>query len=370
MKTIVTVVSIRPDIPRLQATLKALDNSEYNHIIVASGQHYDHNRFGVFFDEFGLRKPDYTLTSGAPGRSAWDQSHILGNQLVDTLNNISPRPDLVIYLGDSNSVMSAVAVKRAGYRICHIEAFMRAYHSPQAMFASGTCSLPEELNRRIITQAADIFFTYHEDYLEHAVREGVPLSNIRVVPNTINEAVSYAIDLLKTPTRKRIGVDIHRQENIDSPDRLQFILNAARVYSNTFKVPVEMLDFSRTTEVIKKSNLDMTDINLVPLMGYKDYLSFQQDSLLMISDSGSFGEEVSNFPIPVPGICPRTNIERPRAISGGSTYMLQMTQESLEQSLEWLNKYDPKNVDRTWLGSGLCSTQILAHLRDMDGSLW
>jgi len=369
-KTIVTVASIRPDLPRLQALIKLLDKSEYNHVFISSGQHYDYDRFGIFLKELELRDPDIQLSSGAPGRDAWQQITILGEQLVTALNSLPQRPDLVLFLGDSNSVVSSIAVKRAGYRIGHIEAFMRAYPTPQDMFALGGCPLPEELNRRLITTASDIFFTYHEDYKEHAKKEGIPSERVFVISNTINEAVSSFLSVNLNPSKKNIIVDIHRQENIESYERLSFIMNALRSYKARYNFNIDMLDFGRTTDALVKHGIDYSHVNLVPLMGYKDYLEFQQNCLFAVSDSGSFSEEVANFPTPIPCICPRSCTERPRAVSGGGAFMLETSELSFDESMKWLQSWDPKNVDVSWVGSKNSSAQILNILREVDGKFW
>lgn len=370
MKTIVTIASIRPDIPRLQALIKRLDESQqYRHYFITTGQHYDYNRFDIFLEEFRLRKPDIRLHSGSDGRGSWDQSYECGRQLVNALRSLPHKPDIVLYLGDSNSVTSSVAVRRAGFPIGHIEAFMRAYNSPQEALVDSV-SLPEELNRRIITQVSDIFFTYHEDYLEHAIREGIPQDRVFVISNTINEAVQHISTSIRHSEEKIIGVDIHRHENIENTERLRFIIDAIKKYKEIYKLDVQMLDFGRTTLAINKHYIDKSGIGLIPLMGYNDFLNFQAKCKFLISDSGTAGEEIANFSNPIPCICPRTVTERPRAVTGGGTFMLQANQESFNESLEWLNNWNLDSIDTSWVGTGKASEQIYEILQETDGKFW
>lgn len=370
-KTIVTIASIRPDLPRLAATISELDNSEYNHIFISSGQHYDHNRFDMFLDELGIRQPDIRLSSGAPGRDGWEQISICGTQLVAALNDIKPRPSLVLYLGDSNSAMSAVAVKRAGYKVARIEALMRAYPSAQDMQYESGSFLPEELNRRIADSVSDILLTYTHTYVLHGMREGIPKERIYVIGNTIVEAVSKFADHEYIGKKSHILADIHRHSNIESKSRLEKIILSLNDYSAVYGTKVIMLDFGRTTDAINKFNINLGKIKLIPLMGYKDFLRAQQDSLFVVSDSGTSCEETPLLKVPV--ICPREEDERPEAFypENQCAFKLHLDEPgSFQKSINWLNSYDPQNTNTEWLGTGQTSKMILDVLRKTEAKFW
>lgn len=370
MKTILTISAIRPDVIRLAALIKKLDaDPNYNHIYLHTGQAYDKDRFDIFLDDMEVRRPDIILSSGAPGRLAWEQIYECGKQILEAIYNMLVKPDIVLYLGDSNSAMSAVALKRAGFRVGRIEAFMRAYPSIQDMSASGLCPLPEELNRKIADSVSDLLFTYHAHYMMHGILENIPADRITIVGNTIVEPIRKYADLTHIGLKNKILVDIHREENIVDPVRLKFILDGLRLYGKHFSLPIEMLDFGRTTQTIKDHNLDISGITMVPLMGFHDYVRAQQDSLFIVSDSGSALEECPLLKIPI--ICFRTITERPEAfISANNAFLLQANYESFNESIEWINKYDSSNVDISWLGDGKTSEHIVNFLKETDGKYW
>src|SRR5579872_7354118 len=138
MKTVITVVGIRPDFIRMSEIFKKLD-ANFNHILIHTGQHYDKLLSDVFFQELEIRKPDYNLAIGGPGKKHYHQTADLSVKLIELIREKQWRPDIILFLGDSNSVVSAVDLKKEGFTIGHIEAGMRSY----AMY------MPEEVNRRV-----------------------------------------------------------------------------------------------------------------------------------------------------------------------------------------------------------------------------
>ena len=179
MKTIITVTGIRPDFIRMSEIFKKLDEN-FNHILIHTGQHYDKLLSDVFFDELEIRDPDYNLNIGAGNKEHFHQTGELSIKLIELIRNEKLNPDLIVFLGDSNSVVSSVSLKKEGYKIAHIEAGMRSYDK----------RMLEEINRIVCDHCSDFLFVYHDNYKKKAIKENIPNENIFVVGNTIVEVVS------------------------------------------------------------------------------------------------------------------------------------------------------------------------------------
>ena len=180
-KHVVTVTGIRPDFIRMSKVFKALDEDpDIKHTLIHTGQHYDDLLSGVFFDELDIRKPDYNLDVGQGGCTHYEQLARLSVRLITLFKDEGIEPDVVVFLGDSNSVAAAVPLKKEGYKIAHIEAGMRSYDK----------RMLEEINRTVCDHCSDWHFVYHEDYKDNLIKEGLPEDNIFVVGNTIVEPLA------------------------------------------------------------------------------------------------------------------------------------------------------------------------------------
>ena len=347
MKTIVTVTGIRPDFIRMSEIFKKLDK-EFNHILIHTGQHYDDLLSGVFFEELKIRKPDYNLSVGGPGKEHFHQTADLSIKLIELFREKNINPEIILFLGDSNSVVSAVALKKEGYRIGHIEAGMR----------SGDKRMLEEVNRMVCDTCSDLLFVYHENY-----RKGV-----HVVGNTIVEVAKKLIkenkDFKSTPKNNQIILDIHRPENFNYKHRLVNIIEFTKWVSAVYRLPVKMLEFGRTKNKIEEYGVDLGDIEVVPLMSYKNYMKSVYNSKFIISDSGTAQEEPAIMGTPV--LVPREYTERPESIGSHCSMMINMEKEYNDDwydSLKWLKK--SKNLmDSHWLGDGMTSTKVIETLKN------
>jgi UDP-N-acetylglucosamine 2-epimerase (non-hydrolysing) len=210
-KTVITVTGIRPDFIRMSEIFKKLDEN-FNHILIHTGQHFDRLLSDVFFDELEIRKPDYNLEIGGMGKEHFHQSADLSVKLIELIRKKNLNPDIILFLGDSNSVTVSVPLKKEGYRIGHIEAGMRSYDK----------RMLEEINRVVCDHCSDYLFVYHENYKEKALREGIPEENIFVVGNTIVE-VANKLGYNGPRKRNTVLLDIHRPENFKYENRLRNI---------------------------------------------------------------------------------------------------------------------------------------------------
>jgi len=359
MTTVMTVVGIRPDMIRMSEIFRRLDAEPgFRHVLVHSGQHFDRNLSDVFFEELDIREPDINLLAGGPGKTHYQ---VAGEVTVKLLDDVIGRqgihPDIILFLGDSNSVVCSVSLKKEGYRVGHIEAGMR----------SGDRRMLEEINRTVCDHCSDHLFVYHDDYAANLRRENI-FNGIHVVGNTIVEvAHKYGDSLLQT---KKAGdyilLDIHRPENFKDINRLHSIFGYAAACSREYKVPVKFLRFNRTIEYMMKfrmmDTLQQDWVEIVPLMSYKQFLAAQYNSLFMISDSGTAQEEPAILGAPV--IVPRDYTERPQSMSANCSYLLHVASD-WQGSFNWLDGAlgGINTMSASWLGDGTTSQQIVDILK-------
>jgi UDP-N-acetylglucosamine 2-epimerase (non-hydrolysing) len=351
-KTIVSITGIRPDFIRMSNIFNLLDKYS-NHILIHTGQHYDSQLSAVFFDELNIRKPDYILQTGILNDNHYEQMSYLSTKIIELFNKNNISPDLIIFLGDSNSVGVSFVLKKQGYKICHIEAGMRSYDN----------RMLEEINRKVCDICSDILFVYHDDYKKNLEKENI-YKNIYVVGNTITEICKNNIPI-EDKLNNTILIDIHRPENFNYKDRMVKIIKYALICHNKYNVPIEMLTFNRTIEHIKKYNIDANFIKYIPLLSYKKYIKKIYHSLIIISDSGTAQEESVFFKVPV--IVPRDFTERPQSAKYNCSYMLSVENENeYNKSFDWIDKYINNKliIDTSWLGDGNTSEKIIDILKN------
>ena len=356
MKTIVTITGIRPDFIRMSEIFRLLDESKWcKHILIHTGQHYDNLLSDVFFEDLEIRKPDYNLAIGGPGKKHYHQQAELGVKIIELFERENIDPDIVLFLGDSNSVLCSVPLRKEGYKIGHIEAGMRSYDD----------RMLEEINRKVCDHMSNLLFVYHENYREKALREGISADNIYVVGNTIIEPLKKIACLEYVGKKCHILLDIHRPENFLYKERIKKIIEFANICSKSMNVPVKMLKFGRTLKSIEEYKIDLEEIQIVDLMGYKDYIRFMQDSLFIISDSGTAQEEPAILNIPV--LVPRDFTERPESYENNCSKKLVLFDindeiKTYDASINWA--LNPGKINHKWLGNGETSRNIIKILKE------
>lgn len=352
-KIIVTITGIRPDFIRMSKIFYELDKAEWcKHILIHTGQHYDEMLSDVFFEELNIRKPDYNLKIGGENKKHFQQQAELGVRIIDLFEKQNINPNLIIFLGDSNSALASVPLKKEGYKIAHIEAGMRSYDE----------RMLEEINRKVCDHVSNYLFVYHENYKQKAIKEGIAENKIYVVGNTIIEPLLDIADFNYNGDKRHIILDIHRPENFNHKDRLEKIIKFANLCSKKTGVPIKMLKFNRTMKNIKEFNLDLGSIELIELMGYKKFVRYMQDSLFIISDSGTAQEEPALLNIPV--VVPRDYTERPESIENNNSILLDLNnEENFLSMIEWAKEKKDMNV--SWLGDGKTSRKIVEILEQI-----
>jgi UDP-N-acetylglucosamine 2-epimerase len=351
---VLTVVGIRPDFIRMSKIFTKLDE-HFNHTLIHTGQHYDEILSNVFFDELKIRKPNYNLGIGGNGKEHFHQTSELTIKLIELIRSKNLNPDIICFLGDSNSVISSVALKKEGYNIVHIEAGMRSHDK----------RMLEEINRIVCDHCSDYLFVYHMNYLNNIVAEGLNINNIFVVGNTIVEVVKDYTDELFTKPKQldHIVLDIHRPENFNYRNRLNNILIFANKCIDKYSIPVFMLDFGRTINKIKEYGLEIGKVQIVPLMSYKQYLQSAYDSKFVISDSGTAQEELALLNTPV--IVPRDYTERPESVQNNCSYMIDVNDINYTWDNSFLYIDSKVKMNVKWLGDGTTSDKIVKVLTNI-----
>ena len=314
MLKVITIVGTRPEIIKLSMVMSRLDDN-FEHKIVHTGQNYDFELNEIFFNELGIRTPDYFLGVAGATASATIAKSI---ELVDEVL-ASENPDAVLILGDTNSCLSVIAAKKRHIPIFHMEAGNRCFDS----------RVPEEVNRKIIDHTSDINLVYTEHARRNLIAEGLPADQIFITGSPMAEILnrhqsgiqnSVALKTLNLKKRQYFVASFHREENVDDKGHLQQIVESLNEIAVKFNFPIVLSTHPRT----KKRLLDL-DVKLHPLIqemkpfGFFDYVRLQQDSYCTISDSGTITEEAAI--VGFPAITARNTHERPEGMDTGVLVM-------------------------------------------------
>ena len=325
---VLTVVGTRPEIIRLSCTLIALDNSDaIDHILVHTGQNYDYELNEIFFEDLGLRKPDYFLE--AAGKNA---TETIGNILI----KIDPileqeNPDAFLVLGDTNSCLCAISAKKRKIPVFHMEAGNRCFDQ----------RVPEETNRKIVDHVSDINLTYSSIAREYLLREGLAADRIIKTGSPIYEVLksyemeieaSDIIDRLKLKKGQYFLVSAHREENINSSNFINLV-ESLNIIAETYKLPIIISTHPRTRNKINDTGVKFNElIQLMKPMGFHDYNHLQKYSKAVLSDSGTISEESSIMNFPALNI--RQAHERPEAMEEASVMMVGLSSDRILQGLK------------------------------------
>lgn len=325
---VMTVVGTRPEIIRLSRVLDALDASEaVEHIIVHTGQNYDYELNQIFFEDLGLRKPDYFLE--AAGKTA---TETVGNILI----KIDPlleelKPDAFLVLGDTNSCLCAIPAKKRHIPIFHMEAGNRCFDQ----------RVPEETNRKIVDHTSDINLTYSDIAREYLLREGLPADRIIKTGSPMFEVLNHylpqidASDVLKKlnlEEGKFFVVSSHREENINSEKNFRGLMTSLNAIAEKYQYPIIVSTHPRTQNMIDKMQIEMRpEIQFLKPLGFHDYNALQKRAYAVLSDSGTISEESSILNFRALNI--RQAHERPEAMEEASVMMVGLSPERILQGL-------------------------------------
>lgn len=326
---VMSVVGTRPEIIRLSRVLAKLDE-HCEHILVHTGQNYDFELNEVFFNDLGVRKPDYFLN--AAGKNAAETIGQVIIKVDQVLEEIQPEAMLV--LGDTNSCISAIPAKRRKVPIFHMEAGNRCFDQ----------RVPEETNRRIVDHTADINLTYSTIARDYLLAEGLPADRVIKTGSPMFEVLNYYMSQIDgSEVLVRLGlqkgqffvVSAHREENVDSPKQLAKLAETLNTVAEFYNLPVIVSTHPRTRNRIEAQGLEFhRNIKLLKPLGFHDYNHLQKNAKAVLSDSGTINEESSIMNFPALNL--REAHERPEGMEEASVMMVGLGVERVMQALQIL----------------------------------
>ena len=329
---LMTIVGTRPEIIRLAAVIKKCDKY-FDQILVHTGQNYDYELNQVFFDDLGLRAPDFYLD--AVGK---DLGETIGNIIAKSYAlMVEQKPEALLILGDTNSCLSAIAAKRLHIPIFHMEAGNRCFDE----------CLPEETNRRIVDHIADVNLCYSEHARRYLNSEGTAKERTYVTGSPMAEVLHENLEQIKASNileklglekGKYILLSAHREENIDTEQNFFNLMNAVNAMAEKYDMPILYSCHPRSAKFIAQRGFvfDKRVIQNKPL-GFHDYNNLQMNAFAVVSDSGTLPEESSFFlsvDNPFPAVCIRTSTERPEALDKGNFILAGITTEQVLQAVD------------------------------------
>lgn len=327
---VMTIVGTRPEIIRLARVIARLDATPgVEHVLVHTGQNYDHSLNQVFFDDLGLRAPDHYLGVDTSSLGA-----VLGGVLVGTEQVLLvERPDAVLVLGDTNSCVATVMAKRMRIPTYHMEAGNRCFDE----------NVPEETNRRLVDHVADFNLAYTEHARRNLLAEGLQPRRVLVTGSPMREVLEHyrpqidasdVLDRLGLDERGYFLVSAHREENVDSPERLRTLLECLARVHEVHRLPIVVSTHPRTRKRLEALEAADTasetagDVRWLEPFGFHDYNRLQLGAACVLSDSGTISEESSMLGFPA--VTLRDSIERPEALDTGSMMMTGLDPEDVE----------------------------------------
>ena len=329
---LMTIIGTRPEIIRLAAVIKKCDKY-FDQILVHTGQNYDYELNQVFFDDLGLRAPDFYLD--AVGK---DLGETIGNIIAKSYAlMVEHKPEALLILGDTNSCLSAIAAKRLHIPIFHMEAGNRCFDE----------CLPEETNRRIVDHIADVNLCYSEHARRYLNSEGTAKERTYVTGSPMAEVLHENLEQIKSSDiLERLGLEkgkyillsAHREENIDTEQNFFNLMNAVNAMAEKYDMPILYSCHPRSAKFIAQRGFvfDKRVIQNKPL-GFHDYNNLQMNAFAVVSDSGTLPEESSFFLSvgnPFPAVCIRTSTERPEALDKGNFILAGITTEQVLQAVD------------------------------------
>ena len=329
---VMTVIGTRPEIIRLSEVIKKCDKY-FDQILVHTGQNYDYTLNQIFFEDLGLRHPDYYLDAVGS-----DLGETIGNIISKSYKLIAEvKPDAFLVLGDTNSALAAISAKRLKVPIFHMEAGNRCFDE----------NLPEETNRRIVDHIADVNLCYSEHARRYLNAEGTAKERTYVTGSPMAEVLSANMDkIMASNVLEKLGLEkgkyillsAHREENIHNEKNFFALMEAVNQMAETYQMPIIYSTHPRSKKFIELRQFKFHPLvrSLQPF-GFSDYNHLQMNAFCVVSDSGTLPEEASYFNTkgcPFPAVCIRTSTERPEAIDKGNFILGSITTDYVLQAVD------------------------------------
>lgn len=311
---VVTIVGTRPEIIKLSRVIAALDRHT-EHVLVHSGQNYDYELNGIFFEQLEIRRPDHFME--AVGETAAETIAAVIAKSDKLLREL--RPDAVLFYGDTNTCLAVISAKRLKIPVFHMEAGNRCFD----------LRVPEEINRKIVDHLSDINMTLTEHARRYLIAEGIKPETIIKTGSSMREVLAYykpGIDAstvlgdLGLAAQDYFVVSAHREENVDVPANLQSMLTTIQALHDTYGKQVIVSTHPRTRKQLEKYDLSaFPGVRFLKPLGFLDYVHLQRHAFCVVSDSGTLTEESSLLGFPAVMI--RESHERPEGMDVGTLVM-------------------------------------------------
>ena len=326
-----TILGTRPELIKLSCIINKLDKVT-EHILIHTGQNYDYELNQIFFENLKIKRPNYFLNA-----ATLKPMETVGKILTHIDNILEEiKPDAVLILGDTNSSLSAIAVKRKKIPIFHLEAGNRCFDT----------EVPEEINRKIVDHIADVNLTYSHIARECLIKEGLPPDVTIKVGSPMLEVInnfkddinnSKILDKLNLKKDKYFVVSLHREENIDNKTNFSNLIDIINSISIKFNKTIIFSAHPRTLNKIRDENVCFDkNVKLIKPLGFFDYIALQKSAKVVLSDSGTISEESSilNFP----ALNMRSSQERHEAFEEAAVMMVGTNKERVFQCIQLLEK--------------------------------
>ena len=327
MLKVMTIVGTRPELIKMSRVIAEFDQHT-QHVLVHTGQNYDYELNQIFFEDLNIRKPDYFLE--AAGKNAAQTIAQVIMKADEVLEKESP--DAVLLYGDTNSCLAVIAAKRRKIPVFHMEAGNRCFDQ----------RVPEELNRKILDHLSDINLVLTEHARRYLIAEGIRPETIIKTGSHMHEVLDYyrpgidasnIVEQLSLIPHEYFVVSIHREENVDSPENLQELLQTLNALAEQYGYPVVVSTHPRT-----QARLDAladktvhSSVRFIKPLGFSDYIKLQMQAACILSDSGTISEEASLLSLPA--ITLRNAHERPEGMDVGTLIMSGLKADSVLDSV-------------------------------------
>ncbi|QQK80449.1 UDP-N-acetylglucosamine 2-epimerase (non-hydrolyzing) [Salicibibacter cibi] len=335
---VMTIVGTRPEIIRLSEVIKACDRY-FDHTLVHTGQNWDYALNEIFFEELGIRSPNYFLNS--TGETLGDTMGDIIAKSYDVLTKV--QPDALLILGDTNSALSAISAKRLKVPIFHMEAGNRCFDQ----------NVPEEINRKIVDHISDINLPYTEHSRRYLLSEGVRKEHIFVTGSPMHEVLdkhleginsSDILDEFDLKKNNYILVSAHREENIDDEQNFISIMSALNSLGEKYEMPIIYSTHPRTQKFINERNFEFHPlVKSIKPFGFLDYNNLQKNAYCVLSDSGTLSEESALLKFT--GVLLRTSTERPEVIDKGNVIIGGINHKDIERAINLGSMIEKNNND-------------------------